>query len=118
MATKKQEQQETAVPENTLAAGIAEEAAVKDAMQDRVKDTAGGPVLHVPTTIEESTAVANKENAAVTEAVGKRVGPGAEERYHRLATWDGPLNTNERNAFDPLKPDTVSTNPSAVGIKE
>ena len=115
MATKKQE---TAVPENTPAAGVAEEAAVNDAMQGRVTDTAAGPVLHVPTTIAESTKVANAENAAVTRAVGAAVGPGGEERFHRLAAWDGPLNTNERTQFDPLKPDTVSTNPAAVGIKE
>ncbi len=97
----------TSDPEATSA-----EAATADELKSRVEATDAGPVLHVPTTIEEST----EEGAREAQAVQDATGADDEEKpeYTRVLAWDGPLNVNDRNAFDPPKPDIVSTTAGAV----
>lgn len=102
---------------HTQAGTLAEEAAVAEAMADRVEATDAGPVLHVPTSVEEATEVANREQRRVNEATGQAAAaaapprPGVEPPNRRIRAWDGPLNTNERNSFDPPKPDLTTTEP-------
>ena len=89
-----------------------ETAAITDALADRIDNTEAGPVLNVPKTIEEATEAGAAEAAKVAEATGGNDEDAPE--YTRVLAWDAPLNVNDRNAFDPMKPDVVSTNPDIV----
>ncbi len=88
-----------------------ETAAIQDALADRIRSTDQGPVLNVPKTVEEATKVGAAEAAKVAEAT--KAGEEKPE-FTRVLAWDAPLNVNDRNGFDPLKPDVVSTNPDSV----
>jgi hypothetical protein len=105
---------------HTLVATSAEEAATTDAMADRIEDG----VLHIPTSPEEHTEIANKEQAQINEDLGLNAeaedddstpltgGPPA----RRILAYDGPLNLKDRNSgwnVDHL--DTVSDDPTLKG---
>jgi hypothetical protein len=105
---------------HTLVATSAEEAATTDAMADRLEDG----VLHIPTSPEEHTEIANKEQAQINEDLGLNAeaedddstpltgGPPA----RRILAYDGPLNLKDRNSgWNVDHMDTVSDDPTLKG---
>lgn len=108
MAAKRTKNQDEGAP-------VGETAAIQDALADRIEQTDQGPVLRVPKTVEEATEAGAAEAAKVAEATGADTPAEEKPEYTRVLAWDGPLNVNDRNKFDPMKPDVASTNPDIAG---